>query len=42
MTINETTNELRIAILGASGRMGGALLSAIDETPGAVLSGASA
>lgn len=35
-------NPLSIAILGVSGRMGRALLSAIDETPGAVLSGASA
>ena len=34
--------QLPIAILGVSGRMGCALLSAIDETPGAVLSGASA
>lgn len=37
-----TTHELRIAILGVSGRMGRALLTAIDETPGAVLSGAGA
>lgn len=37
-----TTNELRVAILGVSGRMGGALLAAIDETPGMSLSGASA
>lgn len=36
-----TTNELRVAILGVSGRMGRALLSAVDETPGAILSGAS-
>lgn len=36
-----TTNELRVAILGVSGRMGRALLSAVDETPGATLSGAS-
>ena len=35
-------NELRVAILGVSGRMGRALLSAIDETPGAALVGASA
>lgn len=33
--------QLSIAILGVSGRMGRALLTAIDETPGAVLSGAS-
>lgn len=33
-------NELRIAILGASGRMGGALLRAIDEVPDAQLVGA--
>ena len=33
---------LRVAVLGVTGRMGRALLSAIDETPGAVLSGASA
>jgi len=35
-------NELRIAILGVTGRMGRALLQAIDELPGAVLVGASA
>jgi 4-hydroxy-tetrahydrodipicolinate reductase len=35
-------NELRIAILGATGRMGGALLRAIDEVPGARLVGATA
>ena len=35
-------NELRIAILGVTGRMGRALLQAIDELPGAVLAGASA
>lgn len=40
MTANN--DEIRIAILGATGRMGGALLRAIGETPGAVLSGASA
>lgn len=34
--------QLPIAILGVSGRMGRALLAAIDETPGAVLCGASA
>jgi 4-hydroxy-tetrahydrodipicolinate reductase len=34
--------ELHIAILGATGRMGRALLAAIDETPNASLSGASA
>src|SRR5437868_12299887 len=39
---NELPKQLSIAILGVSGRMGRALLSAIDETPGAVLSGASA
>ena len=33
---------LQIAVLGVSGRMGRALLTAIDEVPGAVLSGASA
>jgi 4-hydroxy-tetrahydrodipicolinate reductase len=33
---------LRVAILGASGRMGRALLAALDELPGAALSGASA
>jgi 4-hydroxy-tetrahydrodipicolinate reductase len=37
-----TASELRVAILGASGRMGRALLAALDETPGAVLTGASA
>ena len=36
------SDALRIAILGVSGRMGRALLSAIDEVPGARLSGASA
>src|SRR6188768_3603254 len=36
------TAELRVAILGVSGRMGRALLTAIDEIPGALLSGASA
>lgn len=35
-------SELRVAILGVSGRMGGALLRAIDEVPGAKLVGASA
>jgi 4-hydroxy-tetrahydrodipicolinate reductase len=35
-------NELRIAILGATGRMGGALLRAIDEVTGARLVGATA
>lgn len=34
------SSELRIAILGATGRMGGALLRAIDEIPGARLTGA--
>ena len=32
--------ELRVAILGVSGRMGGALLKALDETSGAKLQGA--
>lgn len=35
-------NELRIAILGATGRMGGALLRAVDELPDARLVGATA
>jgi 4-hydroxy-tetrahydrodipicolinate reductase len=35
-------DELRIAILGVTGRMGRALLQAIDEVPGARLVGASA
>ncbi len=35
-------NELRIAILGATGRMGAALLRAVDETSQAKLVGASA
>lgn len=35
-------SPLRIAILGVSGRMGEALLRALDEVPGAVLSGATA
>jgi 4-hydroxy-tetrahydrodipicolinate reductase len=34
--------ELRVAILGVSGRMGGALLKALDEIPGAKLQGATA
>lgn len=34
--------ELKIALLGVTGRMGRALLEAIDEVPGAVLSGAAA
>jgi 4-hydroxy-tetrahydrodipicolinate reductase len=37
-----TANDLRIAILGSTGRMGGALLRAIDEIPGARLVGATA
>jgi 4-hydroxy-tetrahydrodipicolinate reductase len=37
-----TSSELRVAILGVSGRMGGALLKAIDEVPGAKLVGATA
>jgi len=36
------SNELRIAILGATGRMGRALLQALDEVPGAALAGAGA
>lgn len=36
------TSELRIAILGSTGRMGRALIRAIDEVPGAVLVGATA
>lgn len=35
-------HSLQIAVLGVSGRMGRALLTAIDELPGAVLSGATA
>jgi len=35
-------NELTVAVLGATGRMGGALLRAIDEIPYARLSGAGA
>ncbi len=41
MSTTELPGELRVAILGVSGRMGRALLSAIDEVPGAVLTGAS-
>lgn len=37
-----TNPALRVAILGISGRMGRALLSAIDERPGATLAGAGA
>jgi len=36
------SNELRIAILGSTGRMGRALLQALDEIPGTTLAGASA
>jgi 4-hydroxy-tetrahydrodipicolinate reductase len=36
------STPMRIAILGATGRMGGALLRAIAEIPGTVLAGASA
>lgn len=35
-------DSLQIAVLGVSGRMGRALLAAIDEVPGAVLAGATA
>jgi 4-hydroxy-tetrahydrodipicolinate reductase len=35
-------DELRIAIFGVTGRMGKALIDAIEESPGAALSGASA
>lgn len=35
-------HSLQIAVLGVSGRMGRALLTAIDELPGAVLGGATA
>lgn len=35
-------SDLRVAILGVSGRMGHALIAALDEIPGATLSGASA
>ncbi|MFL6578319.1 MAG: 4-hydroxy-tetrahydrodipicolinate reductase [Povalibacter sp.] len=38
----QDTSRLRIAIFGVSGRMGRALLSAIDEVPDAMLTGASA
>jgi 4-hydroxy-tetrahydrodipicolinate reductase len=34
------SKELRVAILGAGGRMGKTLLTALEEIPGAVLSGA--
>jgi 4-hydroxy-tetrahydrodipicolinate reductase len=37
-----STSELRVAILGVSGRMGGALLKAIDESSGTKLIGATA
>lgn len=37
-----TDHSLKIAVFGVSGRMGRALLTAIDELPGAVLSGATA
>src|SRR5688572_23200278 len=36
-----TANPLRVAVLGVSGRMGRALLTALDEIPGVALSGAS-
>jgi 4-hydroxy-tetrahydrodipicolinate reductase len=35
-------HSLQIAVFGVSGRMGRALLTAIDETPGSVLAGATA
>lgn len=37
-----TSNVLRVSILGVTGRMGKALLTALDETPNTLLSGASA
>ena len=37
-----SSEPLRIAVLGATGRMGRALLTALEETPSLVLSGASA
>jgi 4-hydroxy-tetrahydrodipicolinate reductase len=36
------TRELHVAILGVGGRMGRALLAAVDESPGASVTGASA
>lgn len=36
-----SANSLRVAVLGVSGRMGRAVLTALDEVPHAVLSGAS-
>lgn len=42
MTHVELPAELRVAILGATGRMGRALLLALDELPGARLVGATA
>lgn len=42
MKAGTAAGELPIAILGVSGRMGRALLTALDEIPGAVLSGAGA
>lgn len=35
-------DELRIAIFGVTGRMGKALIAAVEEAPGAIVSGASA
>jgi 4-hydroxy-tetrahydrodipicolinate reductase len=40
--LNMSATELPIAILGVTGRMGGALLRALDESPSTRLSGASA
>ena len=37
-----SANSLRVAVLGVSGRMGRAVLSALDEAPQTVLSGATA
>jgi 4-hydroxy-tetrahydrodipicolinate reductase len=40
MPVEQHNQVLRVAILGVSGRMGKALLGAVEETPGATLTGA--
>lgn len=41
MTASPLRVAMQVAVLGVSGRMGRAVLAALDETPGATLSGAS-
>ena len=35
----ETRHDLRVAVMGAAGRMGRELVAAIRDTPGAVVAG---